>query len=189
MLEDIVLKNFPKESGAYWFISNNEVIYVGSSKNLYQRMTIHNCYINKGSNAKKNPTMYQFLQSKPFTIEFQLTDNYKQLEQELIEKYNPKYNCRKANTGLGAREGREAEYNKEYREKFKEEIKQYRESHKEDKKQYNKQYYEEHKKERKQFLSQLCNYNGETLSLNALSTRFQRKGLSNPTAEAKKYLV
>ena len=37
--------------------------------------------------------------------------------------------------------------------------------------------------------NQLCCYNGETITLNALSKRFKRKGLSNPTQEAKKYLI
>lgn len=37
--------------------------------------------------------------------------------------------------------------------------------------------------------NQLCLYNGETLTLNALSMRFRRRGISNPTTEAKKYLL
>ena len=58
-------------------------------------------------------------------MEFHLTDNYKQLEQELIEQYHPKYNCLRAYTGV-AWNGNMAEYKKEYDEKY----------------QYNKQYYE-----------------------------------------------
>ena len=50
--------------------------------------------------------------------------------------------------------------------------------------------YKETKKEyQKEYNNQLCIYNGETLTLNALSKRFRRKGLSNPTQEAKKYLI
>ena len=37
--------------------------------------------------------------------------------------------------------------------------------------------------------SQLCFYNGQTLTLGALRTRFWRQGISNPTQEAKKYLL
>lgn len=40
----------------------------------------------------------------------------------------------------------------------------------------------------KEYQNQLCLYNGETLTLCALSTRFRRRGIDQPTAEAKKYL-
>ena len=49
-------------------------------------------------------------------------------------------------------------------------------------KQYQKQY-------QKEYDSQLCSYNGETLTIAALIMRFRRIGISHPTAEAKKYLV
>ena len=45
-------------------------------------------------------------------------------------------------------------------------------------KEYNKEYY-----------NQLCYYNGEKLTLCALSARFKRAGIKNPTLEAKKYLI
>ena len=41
----------------------------------------------------------------------------------------------------------------------------------------------------KEYDSQLCSYNGETLTIAALIMRFRRIGISHPTAEAKKYLV
>lgn len=41
----------------------------------------------------------------------------------------------------------------------------------------------------KKYHNQLCCYNGETLTLCALRLRFRRKGINNPTAEAKKYLI
>lgn len=167
MLEDINLKNFPKESGVYWIISNDEIVYVGSTNNLYSRIKEHRAYITKGINAKRNPALYQFLQTNQFTVQFQLTENYRQKEQKLIEQYNPKYNSHKAFAGLGARKDRVAEYDKEYKQKFKEQI----------------------NKHQKQYNNQLCSYNGETLTLNALSMRFKRKGISKPTVEAKKYLI
>ena len=49
--------------------------------------------------------------------------------------------------------------------------------------------FERRKKSQKEYKNQLCFYNDETLTLNVLSTRFWRQGLSNPTAEAKKYLL
>lgn len=45
------------------------------------------------------------------------------------------------------------------------------------------------KKACKKYYSQLCVYNGETLTLKALFRRFQRAGISHPTLEAKKYLT
>ena len=45
------------------------------------------------------------------------------------------------------------------------------------------------KKHRKEYQNQLCFYNGETLTLRALSKRFMRKGIPHPTIEAKKYLL
>ena len=45
------------------------------------------------------------------------------------------------------------------------------------------------RKSHKEYNNQLCNYNGETLTLCALSTRFRRKGINNPTTEAKKHLL
>ncbi len=41
----------------------------------------------------------------------------------------------------------------------------------------------------KKYYSQLCEYNGETLTLKALFRRFQRAGIPHPTLEAKKYLT
>ena len=53
-------------------------------------------------------------------------------------------------------------------------------------KEYNKKYHKEYQKE---YNNQLCSYNGELLTLCALSTRFRRAGISNSTQEAKKYLI
>lgn len=46
-----------------------------------------------------------------------------------------------------------------------------------------------HKESNKKYFSQLCEYNDETLTLNALSGRFYRADIPNPVLEAKKYLV
>ena len=212
MIEDIKLDGFPKSSGVYLFKTDDEVIYVGSSKNLYKRMVNHRSNIRKGSADGHKQDLYQFLQSNTFTVELQLSDSYKQLEQKLIEKYHPKYNSQRAYTGVGAYKGRVAEYDREYKEKYKEEIseqsKQYYESNKEEISEQRKQYYESHKEKileqarqyrdshkeeikqyKKQYYSQLCLYNGEYLTLNALKTRFKRMGIDHPVIEAKKYLI
>ena len=197
MKENIVLDKFPKEAGVYLFKANDEIIYVGSSNNLRQRMMQHRSSIRKGSAHGRQQDLYQFLQSNTFTVEFQLTDNYRQLEQQFVEKYNPKYNSHRANTGLGVRKGREAEYDKEHYHKYKEEkleqMKQYYESNKEEILEQKKQYYESNKEEKleqnKKYNNQLCYYNGQTLTLHALTERFRRQGIEHPTLEAKKYLI
>ena len=167
MVENIKLYAFPKESGAYLFKADDEVIYVGSSKNLYHRISVHKTAIKKGSEHGYKQDLYQYLQLNPFTVEFQITANYRQLEQELVEKYHPKYNSHRAYTGLGARKGRVAEYEKERYQKYKEELKQYQ----------------------NQYNNQICYYNNEVLTLATLSMRFIKAGISHPTQEAKNYLI
>ena len=48
---------------------------------------------------------------------------------------------------------------------------------------------ERQKEYKKEYESQLCFYNGETITLNALRERFRRQGIPHPTQEAKKYLL
>ena len=55
---------------------------------------------------------------------------------------------------------------------------------------YRKYYQSEKRKEYiRKYNSQLCEYNGETLTLNALICRFQRMKIPHATLEAKKYLI
>jgi hypothetical protein len=44
-------------------------------------------------------------------------------------------------------------------------------------------------KSMKRYNNQLCLYDGETITLNALSQRFYKQGITHPTLEAKKYLI
>ena len=48
---------------------------------------------------------------------------------------------------------------------------------------------ETHKKAQKEYQNQLCLYNDQTLTLNALRKRFKRMGFEHPVIEAKKYLI
>ena len=48
---------------------------------------------------------------------------------------------------------------------------------------------ESNRKSCNKYNHQLCCYNGETLTLNALSMRFYRAGIPHSIAEAKKYLL
>lgn len=83
---------------------------------------------------------------------------------------------------------------KAYRESNKKQLKAYQESYHQTSKYkaYQKTYRQtsEHNKTyRKAYRNQLCKYNDETLTLNALTQRFIKQGVLNPTLEAKKYLL
>ena len=178
--------------------------YIGSSKDVKKRWSYHK----KPSTWKRysNNQLYKDMQEygkDKFAFEVIAeveADSLKEAEQQFIELLKPTYNDRNAN---GWDIERKKEYMKEYNksDKVKEYQKEYnKEYHKTDKykdykKQYQKQYQktdkykESHKKANKEYQNQLCFYNGETLTLNALSQRFKRKGISHPTQEAKKYLL
>ena len=172
----------------------NEVtgdFYIGSSKNVKSRWGCHKC--TSTWNACPNNPMYLDMQKYGIDkFEFQILEEVepeqlKEKEQQFIETLKPTYNNYNAK-GLNIERQKEymKKYNKEYRkeynksEKYKEYMKKYQQSekHKEYIKKYQNKYY-----------SQLCEYNGETLTLKALICRFQRAGIEYPTLEAKKYLI
>ena len=140
--------------------------YIGSSKNIKNRWMSHK----KPSTWNKCPNNQLYLDMQKYGVDkFELQileeaeiEQLKEKEQWFIELLKPTYNNNNA-------KGWDIERRKEYNRKY----------NKSDKcKEYRKQYY-----------NQLCLYNGETLTLKALSMRFMRKGIDNPTAEAKKYLL
>ncbi len=45
------------------------------------------------------------------------------------------------------------------------------------------------RKAKRKYYSQICSYNGEKLTLDALVTRFRRAGIEHPKVEAKRYLL
>ena len=161
--------------------------YIGSSKDVKKRWNEHKCQ----STWKRysNNTMYLDMQKYGVDkFEFQVLEivepeELKEKEQKFIETLKPTYNRCNAN-GLDIERRKEymKEYCKEYEktEKRKKYKKEYQKSDKY--KEYNKDY-------KKQYNNQLCFYNGETLTLNALSMRFRRMGIIHPMQEAKKYLL
>ena len=144
--------------------------YIGSSKNVKKRWRDHKA----PSTWKKCPNNQMYLDMKNYGIDkfvFEIiaeieADKLKETEQKFIETLKPTYNDRNAN---GWDVERYKEYNKEYNKEY----------HKTDK----------YKKANNKYYSQLCCYNGETITLGALRMRFWRQGLSNPTQEAMKYLI
>ena len=164
-----------KISGVYKITNTiTKDFYIGSSNNIKQRWANHKC----PSTLKKCPNNPMYLDMQKYgtdKFEFQILeeveiDSLKEKEQKFIETLKPTYNSIRAN-------GWDIERHKEY-------VKEYnKEYHKYDK------YKESHKKSNNKYNNQLCFYNGETLSLNALVLRFRRAGVEHPTIEAKKYLL
>ena len=155
--------------------------YIGSSKDVKRRWNEHK----RPSKWKKCPNNPMYLDMKEFGVDkfvFEIlaeveADKLKEKEQEFIEKYNPKYNNYNAK---GWDIIRYKEHYKVYKEEHKNEMKEYQKSDKGK---------ESNRKACNKYNNQLCCYNGETLTLGALRMRFWRKGLTNPTEEAKKYLL
>ena len=153
--------------------------YIGSSKNVKNRWVKHKC----PSTWNKHPNNPMYLDMQKYGVDkfvFEILEEaeieqLKEKEQWFIELLKPTYNSNRAN---GWDVERYKEYMKEYQksDKYKEYHKEYQKSDK----------YKEYHKE---YQNQLCCYNGENLTLNALSLRFKRAGIAYPTKEAKKYLV
>ena len=170
--------------------------YIGSSKDVKQRWAVHKCQ-STWKNHPNNP-LYQDMRKyglENFVFEILAeveADSLKEAEQKFIEKMHPTYNQMNAK---GFDFERRKKYKKEYQktDKSKEYQKEYHKTdeYKEYQKEYRKtdKYKEYHKKADNKYKNQLCSYNGETLTLNALYQRFQRAGISNPMQEAKKYLL
>ena len=157
--------------------------YIGSSKNVKKRWADHKVP-STWKQHLNNPMYLDFQKYGLDKFKFQVIEeveeaSLKEVEQKLIETLNPTYNN---NNAKGLDVERYKEWQEEYRktDKCKEYQKEYRKSDKgkESKRKYNNKY-----------KNQLCCYNGETLTLNALYQRFEKQGITSPTLEAKKYLL
>ena len=157
--------------------------YIGSSNNVKRRWAEHK----KPSVWKKCPNNPMYLDMKNYGTDkfvFEILaeveeDKLKEKEQEFIETLKPIYNRNRAD-GWDVERYKKAQ--KEYRKTDK---------NKEYQKEYQKEYRktDKYKEYQEKYNNQLCLYNGETLTLNTLSTRFYRAGIEHPVIEAKKYLL
>ena len=166
--------------------------YIGSSKDIKRRWREHKT----PSAWKRFPNNPLYKDMKKYGLNnfvFEILEEVeieqlKEKEQEFIETLKPTYNSCNAK---GHDVERYKQYYKEYQKskKYKEYQKseKYQESHRKSSNKYQKS--EKGKKYQKDYQNQLCFYNGETLTLNALSKRFRRAGIPHPTIEAKKYLL
>ena len=140
--------------------------YIGSSKDVKERWIAHK----KPSSLKKCPNNPMYIDMQKYGVDkfvFEIleeveVEQLKVTEQQFIETLKPTYNSNRANGW---------------------DIERY--------KKYNKEYHKEHHKsdKYKEYRNQLCSYNGEILTLCALSKRFQRAGIPHSTIEAKKYII
>ena len=152
--------------------------YIGSSKDVKKRWREHKC----PSSWKRFPNNQLYKDMQKYGLdkfEFQVIeevepDSLKVAEQQFIETLKPTYNSNRAN---GWDIERYKEYKKEY---MKEYMKEYNKSDKRK---------ESNRKANNKYYSQLCFYNGETMTLGALRNRFRKLGIDHPTQEAKKYLI
>ena len=140
--------------------------YIGSSKDVKKRWRAHKC----PSRWNDNPNNSMYLDMQEYgkdkfvfeILEVVEPEKLKVTEQQFIELLNPTYNNRNAN-------GWDCERYKKHQKEYDKEC---------------------HKTEKyKEYRNQLCIYNNEILTLNALSKRFQRAGIPHPVLEAKKYLL
>ena len=144
--------------------------YIGSSKNVKHRWADHKCP-SKWNEHPNNPMYLDMQKYGTDKFEFQVieqveSERLRETEQKFIEMLKPTYNSNNAN---GWDIERYKKYQKEYHKS--ETLKKY-------KKEYNEKYQ-----------NQLCTYNGEILTLNALYSRFRRAGIEHPILEVKKYLL
>ena len=167
-------------------ITNNITgdFYIGSSKNIKNRWTQHKSpsIWSHHPNSKLYKDMAQYGLNN-FSIEIiEETDNLKEREQYWIEQLKPIYNKYRA-IGLDYKEYYNTNKDK-IQTRCKENMRKYRQT--ENGKENNRK---SARKSMKRYNNQLCLYNSETLTLNALSARFYKAGIEHPTLEAKKYLL
>ena len=144
--------------------------YIGSSKDIKHRWTDHKC----PSRWNDNPNNPMYIDMRKYgkdkfvfeVLEVVEPEKLKEAEQKFIETLKPAYNNYYAK-GLNIERKKKTQKECQKLDKYKE---------------YNKKY-------KKEYNNQLCFYNGETITLCALSNRFQKAGIEHPVLEAKKYLL
>lgn len=89
--------------GVYLWVSDGEIIYVGETENLKQRFNIgygnispRNCYIGgQSTNCKMNKVILNYYKSgRTVQVYFLHTDKNKEVELELLNAINTKYNVK-----------------------------------------------------------------------------------------------
>ena len=144
--------------------------YIGSSKNVKHRWAEHK-WQSTWNECPNNPMYIDMIKYGTDKFAFEIleeveAEKLKETEQQFIERLKPTYNNNNAK-GLDI-------------ERYKDHQKEYQKSD---------EYKESRRKSSNKYNNQLCFYNGETLTLNALRKRFRKQGIDHPVTEAKKYLI
>ena len=150
--------------------------YIGSSKDIKLRWNIHKApsTIKQHSSVELYKAMAQYGRDN-FTIDvIEETADLKEREQYWINKLKPSYNSKYA-------KGCNTERHKETSKRW---HKEYYEIHRDERLAYSKAYRQAHRDN-----DRLCFYDGKTLTLGALKSRFYRRGIPHAWTEAKKYLI
>ena len=166
--------------------------YIGSSKNIKSRWAAHK----RPSVWKQCPNKQLYKDMQKYGVDkfvFEIleeveSEKLKKKEQQFIEILKPTYNDRNAK-GLDIERYKESRKSDKCKEYYKEYYKKYQKSNKYKNYQQDYRKSDKCKEYQKEYHNQLCSYNNEALTLNALSKRFRRAGIENPTIEAKKYLI
>ena len=151
-----------KTSGVYK-ITNTITgdFYIGSSKDVKRRWAAHKCP-SRWNKCPDNPMYQDMRKYGKDKFVFEVIEEVE--PEQLKEKEQQFIETLKPTYNDRNASGLDFERQKKY------------------KKEYNKEYQKDYRK-------QLCFYNDEVLTLNALSKRFQRAGIPHPQIEAKKYLL
>ena len=136
--------------------------YIGSSKNIKQRWKEHKI----PSMWKKYPNKQLYQDMRKYGVDKFVFEVIEEAEESFLKEKEQKFI-----------ETLKPTYNNRNANGW--DIDRYKE--------YQKEYQKSDKC--KEYNNQLCFYNGETLTLQALRKRFERKGIPHPTIEAKKYLL
>ena len=161
--------------------------YIGSSNDVKRRCAEHKC----PSRWKQCPNNQLYKDMQKYGLDkfvFEILEEVeieklKEKEQQFIETLKPTYNNINAN-GLNVERKKES---------HKRALKTYRQAHRDEylarMKDWHKANRIKHLDRMKAYRNKLCLYEGEILTLNALSARFYRQGIAHAMLAAKNYLL
>lgn len=95
--------NAPEAAGVYLWVLDNEILYVGSTKNLlqrfnngYGRISASNCYIGGTiTNCRMNKVLLElFERGKIISLYFYKTQKYKLIESKILRALKTQYNVK-----------------------------------------------------------------------------------------------
>ena len=148
-------------------IYNDDMAYIGSTKNFKDRMKGHKSVCNNEKSTKYNYFIYQYIRQKGGWNDFKKEiiyecdvkdkDEQRIVEQEWIKKNECKLNTNNSYTSKEERKEKIKQYNEKNKDMAKEQKKRYYEKNKEKIKEYHKQWEEKNKEKREEKRGQKIN--------------------------------